>query len=103
MSNVEKTFYENGKIEVLRNLENGDGIVQGFYKSGDLKFTVTYKDGLFHGAFIGYYKNGNIRYIAWYDRGVNVEDERKFSKKGVLACVITYRNGMRVKYEEFGG
>ena len=62
---------ENGNIKFLVSYKNGlmDGKSLKYYKSGQINLEETYKKGLPDGISKAYYENGKVEYEASYKNG----------------------------------
>jgi antitoxin component YwqK of YwqJK toxin-antitoxin module len=95
-------FYNDDSVTYCKHLSHSilyfrnykeDGLSKGWYNTGELAYTIMFKNGEIYGETKDYYKNGNIRlkqnYINGKKEGVELENhENGNTKKKTL-----YGNG----------
>lgn len=83
-----------------------DGKRITYYQSGEVKSTVSYKNGKEQGEYISYYKNGKTMSEKNYIDGMANGIERKFYENGGIIYEVNNkkgkRNGVLKKYYENG-
>ena len=96
-------LYENGSLFSNYPFKNGvrDGKYEGFYKSGEPMFTLTYEKGLTQGEQLNYYQGGTIATKALHENGVlslsttfhsNGKKQQELSKDNYLVRFDTEGN-----------
>lgn len=90
-----KDFIEEGKyVEGKR-----EGAWKGFYKNGKPTYECNYVDNNYDGKFILYWENGRIKEQGNYQLGLRNGTWRKFDQLGNLFLIVTYKNGIEIRYE----
>jgi len=66
-----KSFYENGKLEKVGELINGQkqGLWTYFYENGKKRLEVNFKDDKYEGLFIEWYEDGSLAEEGEYRNG----------------------------------
>ncbi len=80
-----------------------DGVQTGWWiqqnkSDGKIVFKGEFRDGKPEGKHIWYYPNGNKKSEGFYSDGIREGDWRFFSEDGSLSLIITYRQGIEIKY-----
>jgi antitoxin component YwqK of YwqJK toxin-antitoxin module len=84
----------NGKVTY--NGEPFSGVLTNTYKSGNLNYKRTYKDGKKNGFSEGYHKNGHIKYREPYKNGEKDGVWERYYENGQLKSKTTFKDGRRV-------
>ncbi|MBE0637988.1 MAG: toxin-antitoxin system YwqK family antitoxin [Bacteroidales bacterium] len=75
------------------------GVWRHYYDDGKLKFEGEFIDGKPVGKHVYYWDNGNIKDEVTYEMGIRQGDARSYNYDGTLLIIITYENGVEVKYD----
>ena len=73
------------------------GICENFQKTGELKETRTFKNGVLHGLNTVHHKNGTILKEGNYANGVVDGTWKHYDSKGNILSEKSYKNGEVVK------
>lgn len=76
-----------------------NGIWKYYYPDGSLRFEGEFIDGNPNGKHLYYWDNGNIKDEINYLMGMKDGEWRKYNYDGTLLLVITYDNGVEIKYD----
>ncbi|WP_460219844.1 toxin-antitoxin system YwqK family antitoxin [Psychroserpens sp. MEBiC05023] len=102
-----KDYYINGQLQmkglsIRQDSTFFDGLVTHYYKSGETKSTVQFKNGKPHGKATQYFENGSISLIVPYNDGVEHGTYKAYHKNGNLRGRIDLKNNIRDGlYEEY--
>ena len=92
------------KIESISNWKNGvlNGERRSFWFSGQLYFTVMYKDGLKEGDELQYHKNGKMWCIKTYKKGILEGEQKEWLDNGTPRLQLYFKGGKREgEYKEY--
>lgn len=72
---IEKTFFINDTLYEIKRLDKNkfrskEGMTCEFYRNGNLKYSMVYKNNILNGEVRGYFENGTLRRIDQYKNGV---------------------------------
>ena len=76
---VKEVFYSNGKLRIRTNYQpksdggKEHGLVEWYYKNGQLNYKVNYKDGKRDGLWEGYQRNGQLQFKYCYKNDEEVD------------------------------
>ncbi len=87
---IEEGKYTDGKRE---------GAWKGYYKNGKPTYECNYADNNYDGKYICYWENGRIKEQGIYQLGLRNGTWRKFDQMGNLFLIVTYKNGIEIRYE----
>ena len=78
--------FESGNIQYSVSYKNGlkDGVVKGFYENGQLTYRRNYKMGKLEGLWELFHENGQVSYSGYYKDDIEVSVWRYFDEKGEL-------------------
>ncbi|AXT18960.1 hypothetical protein D7030_15010 [Flavobacteriaceae bacterium AU392] len=120
------SYYEDGSLSNITNLENGVYITRGYYDSSKLKYVRQFESGYYKefledgtllivsnylnnelsGSWKRYYKNGTVEWDVTYENGYRNGKYRSFYESGQLKVDGTIKNekknGKEFRYLENG-
>lgn len=103
------TYYSNGKIASEKNFKyktyQGDttkhilnhGLVKHWYRNGNLKSELEYKEGKRHGTAKMYYDDGPLRLAENYNEGHLDGEKTRYTKQGLPMMITHFKNGIPSK------
>lgn len=93
----DKTYYENGKIESIKNYKNGilNGICKEYYSNEQLKSDLVYREGKPDGNQKIFFENGKIESEANYIDGKVDGLAKTFFENGEKRQEVNYAKGLQ--------
>ena len=83
-------YLETAKHIFYKKKGKVEGEYKGYYKSGELLFTVNWVDGLKQGEYKGYYKSGELKStVNWVD-GLKQGEMKRYYESGELESTENY-------------
>lgn len=92
---VNKDFIEEGKYVDGKR----EGAWKGYYINGKPTYECNYVDNNYDGKYVSYWENGRIKEQGNYQLGLRNGSWRKFDDMGNLFLIVTYKNGIEIRYE----
>jgi antitoxin component YwqK of YwqJK toxin-antitoxin module len=90
-----KEWYPNGQLKA-QMFSSEDGLTQGnqlqWWKNGNIKRDIMFKDGKYHGDYIVYFRNGKLKEKTNYNFGKKDGIQTKWYKNGNIRCEIIFQN-----------
>jgi len=98
---VEIHYYKNGQIKSKVTYKNGkkEGIALQYEKDGFLRYEEWYKNDLLHGISKKYYPNGVIRHLDMYSNGEVIGISKRYYNNGILESETKFKKGASYEYE----
>ena len=82
-------------VHSTRTRELVKPLKMGFHSTGELKWTIPFKDGKMHGTFRGYYRTGEIQFELSFLNGEFFGGLTVFDRKGFIISESIYSNEER--------
>jgi len=91
-----RAWYRGGNLKMVVIFRNDkpSGIEKWFYKSGEIQSEVKYKRGYLHGKTKIYYPSGKLRAEVMFQNNKPVENEKIYYETGELKYVTDFNNGI---------
>ena len=96
---VKEEFHSNGKLKSRTNYKSKDsggaqhGLIERYYKSGQLEFKSNYKDGKLDGLWERYDEKGQLERKVNYKNGKEDGVWEEYRENGQLAEKANYKDG----------
>lgn len=91
---IERIYYKNGEWqEVPHDHGRGNGVVKGFYKSGELEFEQPWENNAINGVIKAYYRSGKLRSETPCKNGIDNGVQKQYYESGEIKSETTYNNG----------
>lgn len=102
--NLEKTYYESGKLESTTTIVNGkkNGIQKYYFESGNIASTANFVDDKMEGELKAYYPDGQLRITAYYKKGLVDGESRKYYPDGKILLLQKYDKGRLIYEKKYG-
>jgi antitoxin component YwqK of YwqJK toxin-antitoxin module len=88
--------YDNGKVWIKGQKNSKgqhEGIWEWFYKNGNIRMRIPYKEGKMDGIAEVFYENGNIKWRTPYVGGEAHGIEEWFDEQGNITKTTLWKNG----------
>jgi len=94
---VSETWHPDGTRAEVRYYKAGRkaGVHTGWWPSGNLKFSYTFSDAVYHGDVREWYDSGQPASAYYYEGGRPVGPQKAWRENGKLYINLIYRNGRR--------
>jgi hypothetical protein len=102
-SKKKKYFYKTGELYSIIEVNNKDinnGFIKTYYKSGKVKATGKYKNGIKSGEFISYYETGEVNSLEYYKNDIKIDTNKYFYKNGKIKSLSFVKEKM-VYYKNY--
>ena len=92
-----KGYYESGEVWTKYKYKNNlrNGICKEYYQSGEIEYEANYKDGQLNGVWKRYFKNGAINKEGNYIKDKREGLEKTYDRYGNLRIEENYKNDQK--------
>lgn len=96
--NVEKVYYDNGKLERETPYVNGlkNGMTKYYYNDGALQVEILYKDDKKEGISKGYYPSGKLAIKTLFKDDKKEDIETIYNLDNSILLTIVYENNIAI-------
>ena len=95
---IEYWYNENVLIKGQRNSKGQEeGIWEGFYENGNIKWRIPFKGGKEDGILERFYPNGNIRSRTPYKEGNEDGTQNFYNKQGNITRTLVWKDGKLIE------
>ena len=93
--------YENGDFKETGSYKAGsqEGEWKGYYQDGKPLYEAKFLDNRMTGKYISYWPDGKVKEVGKYSDGTKEGDWVRYSEDGSQYLVISYRQGLEIRYE----
>lgn len=93
---LSRVWYKDGQLKMMVHFRNDkpDGLEKWFYQNGNLKSEVAYKRGMLHGKIKLFYETGELKAEILFQNNEPVENEKIYYKTGELKYLTDFENGI---------